>query len=395
MNIPELIKEYLRNNDVLTVPRLGTFTLQYKPAKISDFSKTITPPSREIIFNNDSLDDDGLFTDFVASKNEVTKDEAKEQITYYVNRVLDILQKGKFVQLSDIGMISQSGDKLEFSTLLRENFHKPSFGLTDIVFESNEKAETLNTAFVEEIKSKKEEKAVPIPPAPLKEKEKISKPAKIKVVKEQKVKKKVEPSVRSNKTVYWLVAGALTSIVAVLAFVFIFSDIPQNLGMPSFKTLIAKFSSSPKPAEVVIAQPVIMDTVEQSKPIADTTKVQNVATEEKSKKDTTAVKVAKVIDLQNCKEKALNPANDTKKKVASVSGTRFYLIAGSFKNLLNAQKLQADLKKQSYPAELVSDGRTFRISYKSFDTKEKAEKEMQAMQQKGIAGIWILSFDVK
>jgi len=390
LNIPELIKEYLRGHDILTVPRLGSFTLQYKPSKINDFSQTMSPPSREIIFNSDSIDDDGTFTSFVAKHEGITLEEAKEQVVFYVNRVHELLQKGKFVQVSDIGMISKSADKLEFSALLRENLNKQSFGLTDISFDKTQSPE-ITTAHIQEVKQKKHEKEIGVEvKKPVEQIIKPAKPAKPTKVVKEKVKK--EKSTRSPKAAYWLVAGAFTSVIAVLLFIFIFSDIPQNLGIPSFKTLVAKFTPAPKAIKVEESKPLVVDTVAKA-PIKDTATLKPVVPE--SKPDTTAVKVAKVIDMQNCKEKALNPANDTKKNAPSLTGLRHYLIAGSFKNLINAQKLQADLKKKGYPAELVSDGRTFRISYKSFDAKEKANQEMQQMQQKGIAGIWVLSFEMK
>jgi cell division protein FtsN len=396
LNIPDLIKEYLRNHEALTVPGLGTFTLLYKPAKINEFSQTMSPPSREVLFNGELKNDDGLFEAFVAKFEELTLDEAKEQITHYVNRVNELLNKGKFVQVSDMGMISKIADKLEFSSLLRENLHKPSFGLTEIRFEKDAATPVSTPTVVEkkEEKPKKVEKEVVVEakkvevPVPVKK----EKPVKQKVVKEKKVKEKKVRTQHSRKAIYWIVAGAFTAILAVFILLYILTDIPQSFGLPSIKSLTDRFMPAKNDVNVVIPNPVINDTTTQTT-VKDTAAVQ--AVNKGIETDTTAVKVAKVIDMQNCKEKALNPANDTKKKAVAAVGLRYYLIAGSFKNLINAQKLQNDLKKQGYPAELVSDGRTFRISYKSFDTKEAANAEMLAMQKKGIAGIWILSFETK
>ncbi len=69
---------------------------------------------------------------------------------------------------------------------------------------------------------------------------------------------------------------------------------------------------------------------------------------------------------------------------------QFHLIAGSFKDKLNAEKYSKELKSEGYKSEVLalSNGKTY-VTVGSFHTKEKANQEKNKLTQK-FPSIWIL-----
>ncbi len=73
---------------------------------------------------------------------------------------------------------------------------------------------------------------------------------------------------------------------------------------------------------------------------------------------------------------------------------RFYIIGGSFMFLKNAEKFRDELRAGGYPsAEIVGQNSTgsYRVSYKSFDTKDEALKELDNLKRDTCNdGLWVL-----
>ncbi|MDC0249667.1 SPOR domain-containing protein, partial [Flavobacteriales bacterium] len=55
-----------------------------------------------------------------------------------------------------------------------------------------------------------------------------------------------------------------------------------------------------------------------------------------------------------------------------ISKKRYYIIAGAFAEQKNANRMLARLNKWNYNATIVDSGRLLRVSYDSFDNKDKA-----------------------
>jgi nucleoid DNA-binding protein len=80
-----------------------------------------------------------------------------------------------------------------------------------------------------------------------------------------------------------------------------------------------------------------------------------------------------------------------------VSGTndqagRYYLVAGSFKRLDNAQRLKTDLLNQGYsPQILQTKNGYYRVTLSSFDNRNIAIRELERIRKNLNLTVWILS----
>ncbi|MEZ5069439.1 MAG: SPOR domain-containing protein [Bacteroidales bacterium] len=78
---------------------------------------------------------------------------------------------------------------------------------------------------------------------------------------------------------------------------------------------------------------------------------------------------------------------------AEVSDPKFFLIAGSFKNLQNASELQDKLKALGHGAEvMITENRMYRVSVSSHATQAEAEAALKKLKtQPGMESCWLLS----
>ncbi|MCF8345771.1 MAG: SPOR domain-containing protein [Bacteroidales bacterium] len=72
---------------------------------------------------------------------------------------------------------------------------------------------------------------------------------------------------------------------------------------------------------------------------------------------------------------------------------RHFIIAGSFQNLSNATELKDQLSASGFPSEIIfSDNRMYRVSIRSYATREAAEEDLRAIRSaSGIGSAWVLS----
>jgi cell division protein FtsN len=385
LNIPDFIKIYLREHDQLTVPRIGTFVTRYKSARVNELVKVVNPPSKEISFSDKEKEDDDVLNSFVAQQLNINREEAKNKVTDYVNTLLDQLQKGKIVQIADLGLLSLKGEQIVFSPLIRENLLPDSFGLGEVRFdiETQPQPKVEKTVIVENKQ-----------PAVAKQSEK-SKPTKVKAPKPEKVKPEPRVKTEKNRKISWrwvLLGTATPLIILLLAYLFFFTDIPSQLKLFSKKTdnqVVAKDTI----AKVETVAKADTNAIKADTTVIDSSKMKADTTTKKVVVDTKeSVIVSQVIDDQVNKKKALQPNSAHRvqaQKTKPARQTRYYLVAGSFKNLINAQKFKDELHQKGYPSEMFTEDRIFKVAYQSFTTKEEAQKKLNELSKKGIKSVWV------
>jgi nucleoid DNA-binding protein len=79
---------------------------------------------------------------------------------------------------------------------------------------------------------------------------------------------------------------------------------------------------------------------------------------------------------------------------ASINARKYYLIAGSFRSMTNAEKLKAMLEQNGYQPEVINMGDTmYRVSIKVFDNRGDAIVELNKLNTEGVLNnqVWLLS----
>ena len=134
--VSSLLKELMTEYNRVSLPCLGSFLGQYKPAYLADDGK-IMPPSKKIVFHQNEIWNDEKLEKLIARREKISSGEAKEQLAFWIDEVCVMLATGEQVELPGMGRLmvadrSRLVFEQESPNLLRE-----SFGLEPVALSSN------------------------------------------------------------------------------------------------------------------------------------------------------------------------------------------------------------------------------------------------------------------
>ena len=107
MEIDHYVSELLYQYDCVVIPGFGGFVANYSPARIHPTQHTFSPPSKNISFNKNLTNNDGLLANQIADAESITYSEANDVISSFVETCNNCLQKGKRVEIKNIGLVKQ------------------------------------------------------------------------------------------------------------------------------------------------------------------------------------------------------------------------------------------------------------------------------------------------
>lgn len=139
------IKTLLYNRDTLIIPGLGTLITRYKPAEIDVSNNIISPPTKYLIFDQQSGAKDNTLEQFIAKQKEIDEEEARDLINDEVNTINTKLESGETVLMEGIGYFSKEGDTIRFDHDQQANFLTESFGLSKVDYKPVELKHTPQT----------------------------------------------------------------------------------------------------------------------------------------------------------------------------------------------------------------------------------------------------------
>ena len=105
MKVDKHISDLLFEHDCVIVPELGGFVANYAPAKIHPVKHTFTPPSKNISFNKNLKNNDGLLANHIATAEKTTYPEALKYISHFTSDTQTRLKKGEIVSVDEIGSL--------------------------------------------------------------------------------------------------------------------------------------------------------------------------------------------------------------------------------------------------------------------------------------------------
>ncbi len=130
MDIVKYIVEILIDNDQVVIPGLGVLKTEYKSAIIHPVDHSFNPPAKALIFT-ESTSDDKLLTKRISEGENISIDEAENEIKTLVDVIHSDIEKKKIVVVEGLGSFSlDSNNKIIFKTD-DNNLFNDSFGLTD------------------------------------------------------------------------------------------------------------------------------------------------------------------------------------------------------------------------------------------------------------------------
>ena len=132
MQLSNHISELLFKHDCVTVPGFGSFLGNYKSAEYDFKEQKFHPPYKQISFNAQIKDNDGLLAKLISLELNLSYDDALKKIH---QEVIDWKQKLQYqtVQLKKIGELYLNSEKsIVFVPVKSVNHLKDSFGLTTL-----------------------------------------------------------------------------------------------------------------------------------------------------------------------------------------------------------------------------------------------------------------------
>ncbi|WP_162052492.1 HU domain-containing protein [Pontibacter pamirensis] len=128
------IKSLLYEHDCVIIPEFGGLITRYVPARINPVKHSFAPPSKKIAFNEKLVLNDGLLISTIAYYNNISKEEAQQLVTAFVQQAKARLHKENRFELHEIGVFSYNPEhKLEFEYVEGDNLLDASFGLPELV----------------------------------------------------------------------------------------------------------------------------------------------------------------------------------------------------------------------------------------------------------------------
>ena len=131
INLGAVIINLLSENDCVVVPDFGGFVAQYSPAKLDDSTGFFSPPSKQVLFNKNLINNDGLLVNAIAQVQAITFNDANKLIKNIVRDLNLELRSKKKTEINGLGLIYLYDNIVKFKQN-SENILTDSYGLAAV-----------------------------------------------------------------------------------------------------------------------------------------------------------------------------------------------------------------------------------------------------------------------
>ena len=324
LDISNNIKDLLYQHDCVILPGFGGFVANYKPAEVDYDRNIFAPPSKDISFNSQLTHNDGLLISNVSYSSGLAYLDAKRNVENYIKELKSRLEKGRKVVIDELGTFHYNKEKLlQFEPDKLKNYLIDSFGLSTFEFS---------------------------------------------LLEEYDVRKRIQPKFRTaQKSINRRKVLRRTLIAVPLLAALVLVPLKTNL----FKTNTLSFNPFNKTTEITHnpASPVVQEEVSFVQALSETNPE---ATESLNEKEDLVPG-----DIPKEESKEAVPEISVSPEPVIVQEKRYDIVAGSFKNKDNANRLSNSLIKEGYNAELLEAPNGFyRVLIEGSPTFVVARKEM-------------------
>ncbi len=129
-SVEHYISELLFLHDCVIIPNFGGFVGNQKPSQLNNITGVLTPPSKQILFNPNLKNNDGLLIAHIANQEAITQNIAKENVEIFSNESNAKLSDSKVLRLANIGLFTVGKEgELIFSQDSSINYSLDAFGM--------------------------------------------------------------------------------------------------------------------------------------------------------------------------------------------------------------------------------------------------------------------------
>lgn len=388
MPLSDHIRTLLRDHDCVIIPDFGGLIADYAPARIHPVRHTLAPPAKRVAFNQSLTRNDGLLVDALCQALSLSPAQARQLVREAVARMQQELEASQRTELSGVGIFRRAaGRGLEFEYTGTDNLLSASFGLPELVSRPVRATDALQ--------SRERQPAAP----------------QLATVRR-----------RASRVVY----NALTAVVVGLMFSasYMFADqqgyLPDALRMEaatpaSQQEQASTTAAEPAPAPAVSRQQADLATtsdfverpatrpVAAPKPaVAAAEKPAKVAPKAAAKPaDVQKPAVAKAAAKPAAKAPGWEKAAATNATPATAATTiksrtgRYYVIAGSYTTMGNAEKGRQALARLGHPARVITPpagSRQYKLSVADFTDRTSADRQAVILRKRMGSSLWVLNY---
>jgi cell division septation protein DedD len=128
LEINQIIKELLQLHNCVIYPNLGGFVAQYSPANFDEKKSVLSPPHKQILFNKNLVNNDGLLVNAFAEKNNISYENAIKILSEILLEINQNLKTQNLHEFQGIGILHNNEGVLNFKQK-SNNLLSSSYGL--------------------------------------------------------------------------------------------------------------------------------------------------------------------------------------------------------------------------------------------------------------------------
>lgn len=129
MQLSNYISDLLYRYECVIIPNFGGFVSKTVSSKVNHFTHTFYPPTKQLSFNSQLKNNDGLLANYISAAENCSFEIANEKISALVNTWENQLKNGE-LSLNKIGTFSLNKEQnIVFEPIQSVNYLTSSFGL--------------------------------------------------------------------------------------------------------------------------------------------------------------------------------------------------------------------------------------------------------------------------
>lgn len=435
MKIAKYIGDLIYDYECVVIPGLGGFISTEKSASVDPLTNKFTPPSKDVHFNIHLKANDGLLINYVARNEGISFKNAKQRVDKFILICHQALKDGKRINFSKIGYIYfDNQQNVVFKQDKTINYNANAFGLSSFVSPAIRRPsseERIKDVFTKKItesqKSSNKSKTS-------KQKKDRRRPAEGSSSTVMTSRRRRPSKVKQQLIFVFIILFAFGSYYVMnrrhamiyyldrykVAIPFLYHNpsdyLAANAGILSLEKIsisqagwlssVLDFNKKTSEPKEAIKVPVIEATSELDDNVIDQPINDEQPAEEIDIKVSKEIIADEPIEIQVEDDTySINPSGSeselkrdnsiAKKKIAIIkplNQSKYFIIAGSFKNENNALRLVRTLIVQGYDAKVADTNSygMYRVALMGFGNMAEAKNRLVAVKRDYNSQAWIL-----
>jgi nucleoid DNA-binding protein len=341
LELQKVIKELLTSNNFISLPNFGSFVQSYEPAKLSSDGNNFLPPRQVVSFDPTRTFNDEVIEAYIKNKLDVTRDMAIKMVNDFIETIKESIESGGAFEFESVGFLKRN-EVGQIVLLQADDLQRVSstFGLQGV--EAKEKKKDVSS-IKSAHKSTAEIKSPIVSPVPKK---------------------------KSFIVIYASLAAIFVVAILVASLMFF---------IPEFRF----WENEQNQALYQVNEPVSSDLpVDRSSDIFLESDTANIIISDVEG----GVNIKETVAVTTDKKKALFYEEPIEEQTKT-----YYIIAGSFARIDNAEIFSKKLASMGYNPEIVQSDDRFRVAMSKFTNRNRALRELERLRrEKPTEKVWLL-----